>query len=98
MLHGQRLTMGIRSFSGLFALLALLPTVGSAPFAAQAQEIPLKHCDALPVIEVMVGDQPMLFLVVTAANSMLNIWSCTEVRTPGLQVTSWTGTLPTSAP
>ncbi len=89
--------MGIRSFSGLFALLALLPTVGSAPFAAQAQEIPLKHCDALPVIEVMVGDQPMLFLVDTAANSMLNLRSFTEGRTLGLRVTSWTGTLATSA-
>jgi ketosteroid isomerase-like protein len=61
------------------------------------QEIPLKRCDALPVVEVVVAGQPMLFLVDTAANSMLNLKSFTEGKSTGLKVTSWTGTLATSA-
>jgi ketosteroid isomerase-like protein/predicted aspartyl protease len=66
------------------------------PFPTRAQEIPLKHCDALPVVEVGVGDQPMLFLVDTAATSMLNLNSFTSGKAQGTRVTSWTGTLATS--
>jgi hypothetical protein len=62
--------MGIRSFS---RLLVLLFSLALAPFPSRAQEIPLKRCDKLPVIEVAVGDQSMLFLVDTAATSLLNL-------------------------
>jgi hypothetical protein len=89
--------MGTRSFSSLLALFALLFALGIAPRPASAQEIPLKHCDKLPAIEVDVGGQSMLFLVDTAATSILNLQSFTEGETRDIKVTSWTGTLATSA-
>jgi hypothetical protein len=70
--------------------------LGAVPFPAGAQEIPLKHCDTLPVVEVTVGSQPMLFLVDTAATSMLNLNSFAAGKAQGTRVTSWSGTLATS--
>ena len=86
--------MGTRSFSRLLVLPLFLAI---APVSSRAQEIPLKHCDKLPVIEVAVGDQVMLFLVDTAATSFLNLKSFAEGKSLDVQVTSWTGTLATSA-
>jgi ketosteroid isomerase-like protein len=88
--------MRIRSFPTLLAPLVLLLAVELAPIPAGAQEIPLKHCDKLPVIEVAVGEQSMLFLVDTAATSLLNLNSFTTGKAQGTRVTSWTGTLATS--
>ena len=65
--------------------------------AALAQEIPLEHCDALPVIEVKVAEHPRWFLVDTAATSMLNLESFAEGSSRDVRVTSWRGTLATSA-
>jgi ketosteroid isomerase-like protein len=69
----------------------------SIPFVAPAQEIPLEHCDALPLIEVKVADHPRWLLVDTAATSMLNLESFAEGSSRDIRVTSWTGTLATSA-
>jgi Aspartyl protease len=88
--------MGIRAYSSLVALFALLGA-GIVPFPVRSQEIPLEHCDALPVMEVVVGGQPMRFLVDTAATSILNLKSFAEGKARDLRVTSWTGTLATSA-
>jgi hypothetical protein len=85
--------MSIRSFSTLLAPLVVLLAIA---LPAEAQEIALKHCDKLPVVEVTVGSQPMLFLVDTAATSMLNLNSFTTGKARGTRVTSWTGTLATS--
>jgi hypothetical protein len=89
--------MATRSFSSLLLLFAVLFALGVALSLAAAQEIPLKHCDTLPVIEVAVGGQSMLFLVDTAATSILNLQSFTEGKARDIAVTSWTGTLATSA-
>jgi SnoaL-like domain/Aspartyl protease len=75
---------------GLASLLA-------SPVQLRGQEIPLEHCDALPVIVVTVAGQPTIFLVDTAATSMLNLKSFTEGRARDIRVTSWRGTLATSA-
>jgi hypothetical protein len=88
--------MKVRRFYRLLAL--LLPLLLAAmPFHAAAQEIPLKHCDKLPVIDVGVGERSMLFLVDTAATSILNLQSFTEGKTRDIEVSSWAGTLATSA-
>jgi ketosteroid isomerase-like protein len=89
--------MGIRSFSSLLAPFALLFLNEIVPCAARAQEIPLERCDKLPVIEVAVGGQSKLFLVDTAATSFLNLQSFAEGKTHDVKVTSWAGTLVTSA-
>jgi predicted aspartyl protease len=89
--------MRTRSFSTLLAPLVLLPAMALAPIPAKAQEIPLKRCDTLPIIEVTVGDQSKLFLVDTAATSFLNLKSFAAGKTRDVSVTSWSGTLATSA-
>jgi len=88
--------MRVRHFYHLLAPFWLPFLLAAMPFPGGAQEIPLKHCDALPVVEVAVGREPMLFLVDTAATSMLNLNSFTTGKAQGTRVTSWTGTLATS--
>ena len=89
--------MRIRSLSRLAALLVVLLFAEAIPFPARGQEIPLERCDALPVIEVSVGGQPMRFLVDTAATSFLNLKSFAEGKARDVHITSWSGTLATSA-
>jgi hypothetical protein len=61
--------------------------------AASAQEIPLQHCDRLPLIEVQVGARSLKLLVDTAATSTLNLKSFPDARPrQDLEVTSWSGT------
>lgn len=80
------------------SLLVFFPWLALAmPFAALAQEIPLEHCDALPLIEAKVAEHSRWFLVDTAATSMLNLESFAQGSSRDIQVTSWSGTLATSA-
>ena len=74
------------------ALLAL----AIAP-AGLAQEIPLEHCDTLPLVEVELAEHPRWFLVDTAATSMLNLASFGGGSSRDIRVTSWNGTQSTSA-
>jgi hypothetical protein len=89
--------MSVRRFYRLLASLLLTLFLGALPLPGGAQEIPLKHCDTLPVIEVAVGDQSMLFLVDTAATSFLNLKTFAQGKSRDVEVTSWSGTLATSA-
>jgi hypothetical protein len=76
-----------------FAVLLGLSTSGHA----RAQEIPLEPCDSLPLVKVEVDGRAMHFLVDTAATSLLNLKSFAEGRARDVRITSWTGTLATSA-
>lgn len=62
-----------------------------------AQQIPLDRCDALPLVEVHIGGEPNWFLVDTAATSILNVQSFANGSRKDISVTSWSGTLATSA-
>ena len=64
---------------------------------SQAQEVPLERCDRLHVISVNVGNRAFRFLVDTGATSMLDLHSFSDGRSKDVEVTSWTGTLATSA-
>lgn len=80
------------------ALPFFLPWLALAiPRAALAQELPLERCDALPLIEVKVTEHLRWFLVDTAATTMLNLESFAEGSSRDIRVTSWSGTLATSA-
>jgi ketosteroid isomerase-like protein len=69
-----------------------------APFATRAQETPLEHCGALPVVEVVAAGRSTRFLIDTAATSMLNLKSFAEGDARrDVHVTSWSGTTATSA-
>lgn len=73
--------------------------VSSAFFAihTSAQQIPLARCDSLPLVEVQIGGEPNWFLVDTAATSILNVESFANGSRRDISVTSWSGTLATSA-
>lgn len=73
-----------------FLLLAL-----AAP--ASAEDVPLQTCDRLPVAPVRVSGIDFLFLVDTAATSMLNIRSFSRGEGRTMAVTSWNGTVETRA-
>jgi hypothetical protein len=62
-----------------------------------AEEIPLEKCDVLPVVMVRIDGAEMRFLVDTGATTMLNIGTFSKGRSKDIAVTSWTGTLATSA-
>jgi hypothetical protein len=81
----------------LAGLLAILFHAGLAVRVACAQELPLERCDALPVIDVQVAGLHKSFLVDTAATSMLNMESFAAGEVRDIRVTSWSGTLATSA-
>jgi hypothetical protein len=68
-----------------------------APRLAHAQELPLERCDVLPTIEVQVAGLHKWFLVDTAATSILNLGSFAAGQAKDIRVTSWSGTLATSA-
>lgn len=81
-----------------FTLLLLSSSLlAFAPGRASAQEIPLDHCDSLPVIQVKAAGHDARFLVDTAATTILNLSSFASGTTTDVSVTSWTGTLATSA-
>src|SRR3984957_11221085 len=86
-----------RWLAHLAGLLAILSHTYILPRVANAQELPLERCDALPVIDVQVAGLHKLFLVDTAATSMLNLESFTGGQALDIHVTSWSGTLATSA-
>jgi ketosteroid isomerase-like protein len=79
------------------ALLAGIFASAISPSIAHAQELPLERCDALPVIDVQIAGLHKWFLVDTAATSMLNLESFAEGQARDIHVTSWSGTLATSA-
>ena len=89
--------MGYPSHRRSFFFFSLSLLALAIPSFALAQEIPLEHCDALPGVEIKVAGLPRWFLVDTAATSMLNLKSFAQGSSRDIQVTSWSGTLATSA-
>lgn len=63
----------------------------------RAEDIPLESCDRLPVVQVTVSGANFLFLVDTAATSMLNLKSFAQGDSRKIAVTSWSGTVETHA-
>jgi len=63
--------------------------------AQPALEVPLQHCDRLPVVTVRIGKEEKSFLVDTAATSLLNLKSFpldAQGRDKAVAIASWTGT------
>jgi len=65
--------------------------------SAASEEIPLETCDRLPVVQVRISGMKFLFLVDTAATSMLNLKSFSHGDARNVFVTSWSGTVETGA-
>jgi SnoaL-like domain/Aspartyl protease len=88
--------MHLRSILCRVVLASVLSGPWMARVRAQTQppptEIPLEHCDKLPIVKLKIGSADVRFLVDTAATSMLNIKSVSAGRPKRIQITSWAGT------
>jgi SnoaL-like domain/Aspartyl protease len=76
----------------LLTALCLLPSA-----MALGEDIPLESCDRLPAVRVSISGRSFLFLVDTAATSMLNLKSFAQGDSRRIAVTSWSGTVETHA-
>jgi len=76
---------------------SLLLTLALLSPALHAEDVPLETCDGLPVVKVRVSEANFLFLVDTAATSMLNLKSFAHGDARKIAVTSWSGTVETKA-
>lgn len=88
--------MGIRRilFASAYAALfiPLAAWCGAAQTPAASTEIPIQHCDRLPVVILRVDKEDKRFLVDTAATSFLNAKSFTGTNMREVQVQSWNAT------
>ncbi len=67
------------------------------PNSADVNEIPIEKCDVLPVVRVKIDGAEMRFLLDTGATTVLNLESFSSGRSKDIAVTSWKGTVATSA-
>ena len=74
--------------------LLLLLVITASP-VAHSEDIPLETCDRLPVVWVSISGTKFLFLVDTAATSILNLKSFAHGDPHRVAVSSWTGTTET---
>jgi ketosteroid isomerase-like protein len=65
--------------------------------AARAEDIRIEKCDRLPVIQLIAAGQQKRFLLDTAATSILNLRSFSSQNSKEISITSWRGTVGTSA-
>lgn len=84
------------------AALLFLSLVSSRALAARQQappvsQIPIERCDVLPVVKVKVDGADMRFLLDTAATTVLNLKTFASGRSKEIHISSWSGTVPTSA-
>jgi SnoaL-like domain/Aspartyl protease len=87
----RRAALRIAVTSALYAFILLSDAV------AQNSEIPLEHCDRLPVVKVSIADKEMHFLVDTGATTILNLKSFAGGNSKQIHISSWRGTADTSA-
>lgn len=64
---------------------------------ALAEDIRIEKCDRLPVIQLIAAGQQKRFLLDTAATSILNLQSFSSDNSREISITSWRGTVGTSA-
>lgn len=85
---------GLVTFALAGFLIPVAPLNGLAQTTASPSptEIPIQHCDQLPVVVVRVDQQDRRFLVDTAATSFLNAKSFTGMATREVRVQSWNET------
>ncbi|HEV2961777.1 MAG TPA: aspartyl protease family protein [Candidatus Angelobacter sp.] len=77
---------------GLFALVV----VAASAVAALAEEVPLKNCKQLPMVQATVGKQQFQFLLDTGATStLLNRNSFSSVDSTEITMSSWNGAFST---
>ena len=85
-----RLSLLACAFAGLVLPVTMRSARAQNP--ANATEIPLQHCDRLPIVILQVDKTDKRFLIDTAATSMLNEKSFPRGSTKEIRVQSWNKT------
>ena len=88
----MRICRSLLSIACAGMILPLTALIASAQIDASTTEIPIQHCDRLPVVILQVDKEEKRFLVDTAATSFLNAKSFTGTHRKEVQVTSWNET------
>lgn len=83
--------------TALLAVVCAVKLVSATPAQNSTNEIPLEHCDRLPVLKIDVAGTQMHFLVDTGATTMLNLKSFAGGHSKQIQISSWRGQADTSA-
>ena len=93
----MRIRLGLlaRVFAGL--ILSVAARSAGAQTPVNGAEIPLQHCDRLPVVILQVDKTDKRFLIDTAATSMLNEKSFPKGPSKKVRVQSWNETTALSA-
>lgn len=78
-------------------LLPLATSNARAQSALSSTEIPLQHCDSLPVVVLQINHADKRFLIDTAATSMLNEKSFPQGHEKEVRVQSWNEVTPLRA-
>ena len=76
---------------------AALMLAAAFSVVASAEDIPIEKCDRLPVIQLVAAGQQKRFLLDTAATSILNLRSFSGENSKEISISSWRGTVGTSA-
>lgn len=80
------------AFAPIFLVIGIqIPAASAQSPLPSTQEIPIEHCDGLPVIRVRAAGAEMRFLVDTAANSILDSKSFSGGEWKQVEVSSWQG-------
>lgn len=82
--------------AALFFLITCWGSVRAQTIAKQ-DEIPIEHCDRLPVVTLKVEGKNRRFLLDTAATTILNLKSFTSGDSGQIHIYSWSGSVATSA-
>jgi ketosteroid isomerase-like protein len=88
----MRVGRSLLAFVAMGMIFPLAATTVAAQSSSSATEIPMQHCDRLPVVILQVDKKDMRFLVDTAATSFLNAKSFIGRHTKEVHIQSWNAT------
>jgi ketosteroid isomerase-like protein len=88
----MRIRRILLAFASAGFIIPLASLNGRAQTPAAPTEIPIQHCDRLPVVILRVDKEDKRFLVDTAATSFLNAKSFSSMSTREVHVQSWNAT------
>jgi hypothetical protein len=88
----MRIRRSLLAFACAGLIIPLAALRGGAQTPASTIEIPMQHCDRLPVMILQVDKEEKRFLVDTAATSFLNAKSFTGTHTKQVRIQSWNET------
>jgi ketosteroid isomerase-like protein len=88
----MRMRRSLLAFASAGLIFPLAAPSGAAQTLTSTTEIPIQHCDRLPVVILQVDKEDKRFLVDTAATSFLNVKSFAGRHSKEVRIQSWNET------